>query len=98
MNKAQEAYIREHFGKKSVKELVEDTEAKLSEVKKFIKTLNVTAAPKELPKTFFHTEGDKIVAMTAAQSAVDDEKQYMKNTEKPKLKGVFIMDPNKPVR
>lgn len=100
MNKAQEAYIRANFGQKSVKELVEDTEAKLADVKKFIKTLNVavTVTPKETPKNFFHTADDKIVAMTSTQSAKDDEMNHVKNVKKPIPPHVFVMDPNKPIR
>lgn len=100
MNKAQEAYIRANFGQKSVKELVEDTEATLADVKRFIKKLSseVTPAVKaEPPKTFFHTADDRIVAMTSTQSAEDD-RMNTKNVKKPIPKHVFVMDPNKPIR
>lgn len=92
MNKSQEFYIRQHFGKKAVKELSEDTGMKLSDVKKFVKTLNVV---KETPKTLFASHENGAVAMTAAQSEVDDKIKY---PPKPKLNCVFVMDPNKPVR
>lgn len=98
MNKAQEAYIRANFGQKSVKELVEDTEAKLADVKKFIKTLASSVIKKEPPKNFFHTADDKIVAMTSTQSAEDDKMNHVKNVKKPIPAHVFVMDPNKPIR